>query len=406
MGALRQPRIAEPGRKPPAAETRKLDRYGRDPESLSERLRAQTDYAADTGFSPLYHAMLADLPRLVGSLVGVYLITHVLRLTAGQNRKLSCTPISAADLAELCRANVRDIQRQLSEMKERGLIDFKLVKAGGVKYSISLLLSKWRELEDYSVWKRRQIVVIDELEDDETADDEAPAEISKDSVPVYLTKKPQAVRPGRASRAVKVSVGVKELSFQNDSPAVDAAFSAVVTSGRLVVSATFKSGEGEAKGERKANAERHTCREVPANGGITNPPTKRVSHPRAAEVVNLFDPLLQRHGGRLLSPDTAALATACAELGNLPHDVLVHWVMKPGGRGSRAIAGPRAVAAIIRECRLNWEHGEGEYRAERLQLIEKYKRYLTHPTDDEKNDPEWAESIREKIASLERELKG
>ena len=144
---------------------------------------------------------------------------------------------STQEWAEDTCANVRDIQRQLSELEERGMIAVKQIKNGTVKYSVSLLYRKWGKLESYAVWKRRNVVAIDE-DAAELAEDESPAAISKDAV--LLTKKPARVRPGRASRAVKVDVGVSELSFQNDSPAVDAAFSAVVTSGRLVVSATFQ----------------------------------------------------------------------------------------------------------------------------------------------------------------------
>src|SRR5258708_3274812 len=141
MGALRQS-LTEPSRKPPAVE--RLDKYGRDPGSTPERLRAQSDYAADTGYSPLYHAALADLPRLASGAVCYALVLVVNMLSLGREHKRNeprhaCTlPISALDLAELCRANVRDIQRQLSEMKDRGMIACKTIRVnGGVEYAIS-----------------------------------------------------------------------------------------------------------------------------------------------------------------------------------------------------------------------------------------------------------------------------
>ena len=108
------------------------------------------------------------------------------------------------------------------------------------------------------------------------------------------------------------------------------------------------------KGEDKANDTRHARRAVPTNEGKVNTGSV-AANPRAQEIISLFDPLLQKSGSRLLSPDTVALKSACSEVGNLPHDALVYFVLGPNGRGSRPISGPRAIAAIIREARQNWE---------------------------------------------------
>lgn len=365
MGALRQPRPVEPGRKPPVTET--LDKYGRNPASLPEKLRARTDYAAGEGWAPQFIAAWADLPRLSSGAVCSHMVGIINVLSYGRPRKSGAPwyewtePISAADLAELCRCNVRDIQRQLSEMESRGMIGVKQIKQGGVKYSLSLLYSKWRELEDYAVWKRRQVVAIDEaLDDEETAEDESPAEVSKDAVQVF--KSPAVVRPGRASKVKKLPSAVNAFVFQNDS-SLDASCTAVIQSGCLVVSAQVKKGESETKGESKANAARHTRRAVPSNEGSTNPPTKAAIHPRAEEICKLFDPLLQKSGSRLLSPDSAALNAACVELGSVPNAFLWHHVMSEGGRGSRPISSPRAVVSILKECRENFERTGGNLPA-------------------------------------------
>jgi len=74
------------------------------------------------------------------------------------------------------------------------------------------------QLESYATWKGRRVVAIDESAA-ELAEDEAPAEISKDAV--HLTKKPQRIAPGRASRAVKVNVGVNSFKFQSTDSRVD-----------------------------------------------------------------------------------------------------------------------------------------------------------------------------------------
>lgn len=362
MGALRQPKLSESKQRKPAKESR--DQFGRDPESPLEKLRGLSNLKAQTGFSPLFDAILADWPRLSSGHVCDMIILHVNRLSYGRFRDsakdpryTATLPISSAELAELCRCNVRDIQRQLREMEARGMISIKTVKLGGsVKYAISLLYADWQAIEDYAVWKRRQVVEIDDVETDEGEDDTAPPEVSKDATQLF--RKAQSVRPGRATKAVKVEGGVKEVVCQNDSPTVDMTFSAVLTSGRLVFSAKPKTGEVEAKGEQEANADRRTRRALPPNEGSREKRSKSETHPRSSEIVNLFDPLLQKSGSRLLSPDFVSLQLACAEVGAMPHDALVYWVMKEGGRGSRPISGPRTVAAIVREARQNWEAGK------------------------------------------------
>lgn len=406
MGALPQPKhLNVPVRKGPAPETRKLDRYGRDPESPLEQLRG-------AGFSPLYHAMLADLPRLVeGSAAGWALVMSILRLSLGRphaiekGRHEKTDPISTAELAVLCRVNVKTIQRQLDELSTRGVIGLKALKqAGGfVKYVLSLRLEKWQEIEDYAVWQRRQVVAIDQAasETETEAEDENRTPISKDAVSLF--RKPTTVRPGRASRAANVNVGITKIVVENHSPSIDALFKAVVTSGCLVVSATFATGESEAKGETKANAERHACRAVPPNGGSQKRPPVGDKHPRAGEICKLFEPLLRKSGARLLSPDQAALNAACAELGDVPAEFLAQFILGPKGRGQRPIAYPRAVAAIIRECRENWQVHDQAYQDDQARVkqydagrrADEVSRARAVLADEESSqaDVEWANEV-------------
>ncbi len=365
MGALRQPRPVEPERKPPTKET--LDKWGRDPNSLAEKLRARTDYAAGEGWAPFPHAVIADLPRLSSGTICTTFVLVCNMLSLGRPRKQGqpwhewTEPISKADLAELCYCDEKGIQRQISELTERGMIAVKTHKNGVMKYSISLLYSKWRELDDYAKWKRDQVVVsIDDGAEDAAAEDEAAPVVSSDAVPVF--KSPVICRPGRASKVKKLQTSVNAFVFQNDS-AVDATCSAVIQSGCLIVSAVVKKGESVEKGESKANAVGHRCPEVPTNEGSKDIPTKAAIHPRSTEVVKIFDPLLQASGSRLLSPDSAALSVACDALGDVPHDFLVHFVHGEGGRGGRPISSPRAVASILKECRENWERSGGNLPA-------------------------------------------
>ena len=363
MGALPRPLPPKSDpRKPPAVET-KRDLYGRDPNSPAEQFRRQTDYEQDTGYAPLYHAVLADLPRLASGAVCYAFVLVVNALSYGRGldpktkRRYDTTePISAAELAEKCQANLRDIQRQITELAERKMVRVKTVGAGyNKKYALTLLYREWRGLEDYAVWKRRQVVPIDSAVEEESAEEEL-LPISKDAV--RLTSKVQAVKPGRACRAIKVAVGVREFSLQNASKTVDLRFEAVIQSGRLVVSAqSGVSDVAEVPAVLQAipsneGTSRHPCREVPSNGG-----SETGKHPseQASRIVNLFDSLLQKSGSRLLSPDKSALTACCAEQGAMPHDFLIHFVMTQ--RADRPISGPKVVVSIIRDARLNWERG-------------------------------------------------
>ena len=418
MGALRQPKLTEPSvRKGPAVEDRKLDQYGRDPESAGERLRAQTDFEADSGYAPFYHAVLADLPRLASGAVCYAFVLVVNMLSYGRGidkqtkrRYESTLPISTNELAELCRANVRDIQRQVDELSERGMISVKRVGRDR-KVVISLNYRKWRELDDYAVWKRRQVVQIDSVEQDDAGDDE-PLPISKEAVKVF--KAPQMVRPGRATKARKIDVGIRELCVVNDSPHIDARIDAVIDSGRLTVSASF--APEVVKGESKANDRRHSRRLPDSSDGAQQAKVRRTTDDThvvippdegiANQVITLFDPLLQKSGSRLLSPDTKALKEACAELGAMPRDFLVHYVMTQ--RASRPISGPKAVAHIVKDARLHWEveqkrasaHQKKQQEIEeisRAQSVAQYRKILANPDG-------WSESdlafVREQLAEL------
>jgi hypothetical protein len=225
------------------------------------------------------------------------------------------------------------------------------------------MLERWPELEPYAVWKRRQVIAIDEAPADEMVDDEAPAAISKDAV---VVSKPKRIAPGRASKAAKVNGGVTEFVFQNDSDCA-ADCSAVLQSGRLV--AIFKAnaqatGELKAKtqcspevtgekGEDKGNAARHTCRGVPANEGSQVPPKELAAiHPRAVELHRIFDPVLAHSGASLLSMDSSRKYSleACRRVEDCDHDYLARFV------GNRAkIKSVLAVPDICAEALASWK---------------------------------------------------
>ena len=366
MGALRQPRLNESPsdlKKPPATEKKPAL-------TPLERLRSRTNYDKGEGWSALPHAAFVDLLRLSSGEVCLKFIWAVnIALSSGEAR----TPKEAWDAAtdfrssqewaDSCASNVRDIQRQMESLRccdskcrpgcveHRGMIAVKSIKVkSSIKHSISLLFRKWGELDSFAVWKRRQVVAIDATVDEPEESDNDLTEVSHDAV--HLTKKPQTVRPGRASRALKISVGVREMSFENTSETVDAVFQSVVTSGRLVVSATFRKGESEAKGEVKEKVARHACREVPANEGTLPIPAKECIHTRAAELVKLFDPFLSRCHVGLLATDPTTLQSACEAVSDCDHDFLVKFVVN---RAARPVKSSGAVTGICADALASWK---------------------------------------------------
>ena len=84
MSAL--PNLLPSQKKPPAQAKRpaKLNRYGRDPGSPGERLRASSDYDTERGYAPMYHAFLADLPRLTSGGSCTLLVLTLLSKSLGR----------------------------------------------------------------------------------------------------------------------------------------------------------------------------------------------------------------------------------------------------------------------------------------------------------------------------------
>ena len=82
--------------------------------------------------------MLADLPRLLGgSAVGWSMVMNILRLSVGRGfdpttkqRHAWSTPVSLEDLSDLCRCDIRQLQRQIAELSERGVIQSKGLARG------------------------------------------------------------------------------------------------------------------------------------------------------------------------------------------------------------------------------------------------------------------------------------
>ncbi len=205
-------------------------------ENVLQWERYKTDYEADTGYSPAYHDAVRLKPDLCGeSTVMVYLIDYVNMHSYGRARAKKeprhtwTDLLTTEELAQHCRCNVREIQRQISEMEERGMLAVRRVKGG---LELSLRYDNWPNVEPYAVWKRKQkVAAIDEGEGyTEAPEDEPPDPVAKDAVQLF--KRPPDVRPGRATRAVSVAVGIREFVFVNESKTVDADCFRLLQSGR------------------------------------------------------------------------------------------------------------------------------------------------------------------------------
>jgi hypothetical protein len=77
-----------------------------------------------------------------------------------------------------------------------------------------------------------------------------------------------------------------------------------------------------------------------------------VNHPRAAELVKLFDPILARSASRLLSGDPDSLTAACLALADCDHDFLVHFAIQ---RAERPVKSPLHVKTICAEALASWK---------------------------------------------------
>ncbi len=255
---------------------------------------------------------------------------------------------------------MQDIQVDLDQAgpgnsRGRGLM--RVEREGQGKVRCTPLVKDWQRLPDYAEWLALNAPKpVVESEDEPEAEDPSRPDIVKGTV--RLCKKPQRIKPG-ASKSLKVDCGVNLFEFRNPL-AIDLMIDPVVQGGRLLCvpmvaeeSAENKSGfpnELNNLTSQTRHGRRTTPETVPASEGIPIPA-------RSAEVVALFDPLLQKSGARLLSGDSSSLAAACAELSDIPHDDLLHGLMSgPSPRAARPISSPKHVAKIIADIRHNWDH--------------------------------------------------
>jgi hypothetical protein len=310
--------------------------------SARDRFRGRTNYAPKryTGYAPIPFAAIAEIPRLSSGAACQQLLYVILALSVGRTVKdavapfqESTEPTKISDLVNLCACEERQLQRELLGLVQRGVIQ--LQKAGKGEYILTPLFRIWGSLQDYKPGPTP------EPEPDEDEGNE-PDEAAKQATVVKLTEKPVPVRAGGASRKIKVDTGISEIWCKSN---LDIHFEAVIQSGCLLVNfigpqSKSQPGNGLLKQKEIQVGTRHT---------------RRVEHPRAAEVERLFDELLMRgsggRSGRSLSGDVVCFQQACEALGDVDHDYLVKYVVN---RAQREISSPKAAVGICRDAARDW----------------------------------------------------
>jgi hypothetical protein len=352
--------LSTPPKKSPAKATRpaKLNQYGRDSGSPSERMRV-SDYEREKGYSPFYHSFMSDIPRLTSGNSCTLLLMTIWSKSAGRGFKVGrgnkgvsgerhewTVALSVADLAQICRCDERTIERELKAMGARGLAEVKTEGKGMI--SARLKYRDWESLPDY----RSQVVEMPGT-DEETAGPETVDE-SKPGNQRVTGKSAVRIAAGKLSRVYPVSTGVKGFRYRADGP-VDLDVTCVIQAGELVV--TSRLPEAWAQKLEILKTSSHVSNDLtspPRHGrrGEGGRKAAPVDHPRAGELVKLFDPLLGQSGAVLLAMDSGSLRSACEAVADCDHDFLVKFSVN---RASSPIRKPSYVAIICREALTSWK---------------------------------------------------
>jgi hypothetical protein len=362
MSALPNP-LPSQQKKTPGRATRpsKLNQYKRDPQWPSERLRASSDYDKEKGYAPVYHSFWADIPRLSSGNSCTILLGVIWDLSAGrgmakgQPRPEWSFSLRVEDWAQICRCDVRTVEREMSALDKRGIAEIR--RPGKGEIEARLKYRDWEALPDY---KSAVVELAAPDEEVELAEEDE----AKPGNQRVTGRKPVRLPAGAISKAFPVSCGVKTFRHKAEGP-VDLEFSCVIQAGELLVVSRFPDDwrEKVEKSTPRSNGinentsfPRHGCREdlgaIPANGG-SKIPSKEIAavHPRAVELHRIFDPVLAHSGASLLSMDSSRKYSleACRRVEDCDHDYLARFV------GNRAkIKSVLAVPDICAEALASW----------------------------------------------------
>ena len=304
------------------------------PESVSESLRAKSDYARGAGYAPFYHAFLADLPRLCSGASCWALVMTALMESLGRARdKGEAAPEWTKDLdkqwlSTVCHTDKRTVDRDLKYLEASGMAQVRHTIRGMV--CIRLCFRDWPKLPDYEPPPKKS----------------EPAEPEEDEAePAFkLLKTPCHVKVGNYSDAIEIAHPVTSFRLRAAGDS-DIAFTAEIRGGRFTVTTKAVSVSNDLQSSARHARHEAAKSEEKAKGRTIG------EHPRAGELAKLFDPILLRSCGRLLSADAVAFFQALDALGDLPHDFLVKFVIQ---RAERPISSPKVCASIVKDALVNW----------------------------------------------------
>lgn len=339
--------------------------------TIREAWRKKTNYKAKrfTGYAPISMAMIVEVGRLAAG-KAVQLLYVILGASLGQFTdaqkgeafKETAADLKTSDLAELCNCDVKTIQRELADLKRRGIIEWEQ-SAKGVNV-LTPLFRHWEGISDYRPAPVAEPDPEPEPEDEPIEDDPATKRTT-----VNVTSSPVYVRAGKQSKRYGVAGAVTHTQFlvRGD---LDAECSAVLKDGVLQVilegkwdgkklSGSVRQTKGiEEKPRHSRGGEAPRAAEYPKRTSgedftATKLKAARIlaSHPRAAELSALFDAPIYQSCKKTLSGDPVALKKACQAVGDLPHEYLVEFLE---GRAERRIL-PMHVPSICLEALHCWQ---------------------------------------------------
>jgi hypothetical protein len=353
MSALPNPLPSQQIPKKPAGRAAKTNKYGRDPQSPSEKMRV-SDLDTLAPFIPVPVSFLADLARLTSGNSCTLLLMVLWAKSAGrgapkgEKRPEWTNPLLVCDLAQICRCDNRTIERELKALGDRGLGEVK--KEGKSRISARLLYRNWEALPDY----KSNVVEIPPPAEPEV-DDEA-AE-TKEGFQRLTGKNGMTIKAGAQSKAIPVNVGVKAARFQVEG-AVDIEFRAVIQAGEQVVKASVPALFLESLRKQYAasnvsndltSGTRHGRRDEKSNHSPVVKVDLATIHPKAAKLCEIFNPILMKFQAPMLESNLKALESACAALGDFAINDLVAFLGM--GRATRELSSPRHVALVIQDAK-------------------------------------------------------
>lgn len=342
---------------------------------LHDSFRAGSDYSK--GWAPLYRCQVSDTVSLATGMVFVlvrdYLVGLAYRTRQRGDGIISGSTeveISISETATFLDVSARAINRELAYMDRRKLAIVKRLERGRAVVRLMFAPEKigsteypgWSEVAkvDYRAWRKAN-PDWDAAEDgtategEQEAKEEAAPDLTIKPGTVEITRKPVAVRGGHRSRAIPLNCGVKSLRVDWTDNKLDLSFSAVVTSGELILTGKLpdqKAVESNKVANRadSTSSKRPSGTTVPRNAPI--PPNAGII-PRGEELAKLFDPVLLDKLGKSLSADLATLKHAAEIIAaaKVSPEYLASQVEE---RAKRKISSVPHVVRICQEIAANW----------------------------------------------------